>query len=242
MGESTRRAREETERAEEAIRAKTEATLEAFSSDLAYRNAVDATADSLGELYLMALDGKQGTDDYADAARRVEGDILGQAEAAVRLAQDQAEANGATLSASQKADLYRQELQKLAATLAPGSELRRQIDGYIADLQRVPRDVTTRFNTTGTRGPTSGSRGFSHTGSVMAAGDTREVLPGQAFMFTAPANGRMLSQSESQRAAAPAASTVTVNVMIDKAIGAPTQQLADELGAMIERSLRGLRA
>jgi len=52
----------------------------------------------------------------------------------------------------------------------------------------------------------------------------------------------MLSQSESQRAAAPAASTVTVNVMIDKAIGAPTQQLADELGAMIERSLRGLRA
>jgi hypothetical protein len=240
VSDATRIVREVTKRAEEAIRSKTEATMESFNADLGYRNSVASTAAALEDLVGLFLEGKAGTDEWAAASRRAEGEILSQADAAVRLAQNQAEVNGETLTAAEKAEVYRAELQRLSVTLAPGSELRRQIVGYIAELQSIPRDVSTRVSTVGTRGPTGGSRGYSHTGSVMSAGDTRDVLPGQAFQFTAPANGRMLSQSESQRFTSPPG--VTVNVMIDKAIGAPTQQLADELGAMIDRSLRGLQA
>ena len=66
------------------------ATIEAGNSDLAYRNQVASTSQTIAESNLIQMDAKRTTEEHAQAARDAEGAVYDQAAAAVRLAEDQA--------------------------------------------------------------------------------------------------------------------------------------------------------
>jgi len=137
-----------------------DAVIELFNSDLSYRNSIEATNEGLRTLYEKQVEVAEATRQHGaksieahdaqialgDALRGVEGDMLGQAAAAVRLAEDQAKANGTTLTAEQRTSLYLQELEKLRQNMAPGSPLIATIDGYISKLRAIPSTISTGLN------------------------------------------------------------------------------------------------
>lgn len=125
--------------------------LSSISTQLGYQSQVLETSDAIAdynELQQQILAGTyEGTDanrDLSDAARQVYEETIGNAEAAVRWADEQAKLNGKNLSA---ADIHRiqvDELQKVADTLAPGSLLRTQLEAYIGQLETgLPKEVAT---------------------------------------------------------------------------------------------------
>lgn len=130
----------------------TAAVVAAFDSNLGYRQAVDGTSDALANLTTLTKEGKAGTEDYSDQLLAAEGAALRQAGAAVKLAEDQAKANGTTVTGAEKNRIYRDELQNVANTLAPGSPLRAQLEAYIAQLNDLDgKNVNTTVTTTYTK-------------------------------------------------------------------------------------------
>ena len=164
------RAARDRRQAEEDLR---DAVLESLNSDLAYRNSVADTAETVETMTGKLGDSSVAAGEQEQAVRDAESAILDQAAAAVVLAEDQAAANGETLDAKQKADIYKQELQRLAAQfplMAP------QIDGYIAKLNAIPRNVTTTVTTVFSGGTTNvpGANGYRAAGGP--------VLPGNSYI------------------------------------------------------------
>ena len=145
MADSTAGLTEKLKAQKEAIEGVIDATLAQFDSNLGYRKSIDETEGSLAGLLETQKEHGTNSEEYRDALMDAEGALLSQAGAAVKLAEDQARANGETLDAQAKARVYRAELANLAASLAPGSPLRTQIEGYIADLDSIPAEVSTRL-------------------------------------------------------------------------------------------------
>lgn len=125
---------------EAAMQAVLSATLAQFDSNLGYRNSVDEVEDKIADLATMHREGKSTAEEYDDANRNLEGSLLSQAAAAVRAAEDQAIAAGKTLTASEKAGIYRGELELLKAKFP---ELAALIQGYIDKLNNIPASKTT---------------------------------------------------------------------------------------------------
>lgn len=139
-----------TQDAEKSLRSLTDATLAQFSSQLGYQDATRNTTDKIAE-YKAKLDeatAAGGTnvdlnhqqqtamDEAAQAALREAG-------AHVKLMEDEAAANGETLTASQRNQALVADLSSVAQTLAPGNPLRTQLEGYISKLLAVPDKVHT---------------------------------------------------------------------------------------------------
>jgi hypothetical protein len=120
---------------EEAMQGVLDATLALFDSNLGYRNSVDQVEDKVAELNELQAAGKVGTEEYSDGLRALEGDMLSQAAAAVRSAEDNATAAGATLTAADKAAIYKAELVRLKEQF-PG--LAAVIQGHIDKLGAIP--------------------------------------------------------------------------------------------------------
>jgi hypothetical protein len=91
---------------------------------------------------------------------------LAQAAAAVKLAEDQAKANGSSLTAIERNNLYRRELEGLAS-FATGP-LKAALEEYIATLGRIPRSVSTSVGFS--RGPTASVNGYRASGGPVSAG------------------------------------------------------------------------
>lgn len=146
------------EAAEEATQALITATLSMFNSELQLANQQDRTTDAIRdyEEKLFTLGGQTNltTEEQRDldaAARDVYSSALAQAGAAAKLAEDQAKASGATLTAAQSATIQRDSLQQVANSLAPGSPLRAQLQAYIDVLNnQIPRDINTKLTATAT--------------------------------------------------------------------------------------------
>lgn len=122
-----------------------EATLDLFNSDVAYRRSLDKTEDAVQRLVDVQGDAESTAEDVARATLDAEDAMLRQAEAAVRYAEDQAVANGAALTAQDKARLYKEELYRLAGTLKPGSALHQALVGHMETLNAIPEQVSTRL-------------------------------------------------------------------------------------------------
>lgn len=127
-----------------------QSTLAQFNADLAYSNQVNAVEDALkaynektAEVMRSKGQDKAATEALDRAVDDAAGAILGQAAAATEAAVQQAAMTGATVTASDKARIQREELAKVAATLAPGSPLRSQLDAYIFQLASIPSKRTT---------------------------------------------------------------------------------------------------
>jgi hypothetical protein len=82
---------------------------------------------------------RQSLDDAAQAALAV-------GDASVRAAEDTAKLEGRTLSAKEKNQIMIDSLRVMASSLAPGSDLRRAIEGHISTLEKTPESITTAFD------------------------------------------------------------------------------------------------
>lgn len=158
-----------------------EATLAQFDANLGYRRAVDNTQEAEEELASLRRHGKVDTEEYRDALLEAEGALLAQADAAVKLYEDTAAANGQTLDGKQKTEIYKNELIKLAETLAPGSQLRKQLEAYIFTLGAIPGEIHTSITLDiPTRNPDArrGVYGFDPTPATgfAAGGDVMDGL------------------------------------------------------------------
>lgn len=135
------------------VRAATEEKMNAeraaIDSAFAVKDATRSYNEALGELLAQMASGKASSDELAIASENVEQAALKAADAAVRQAEDQAKAAGSTLGAREKADIYRSTLMGLASTMAPGSPLRANLEGYASKLGELPADVTTNVKLTG---------------------------------------------------------------------------------------------
>jgi len=93
-------------------------------------------------------EGSDAFRDLAESSEEVYLASLAQAQGMVDLAVDTATAAGEFVSAEEKNRLMRDELNRIAATLDPNSPLRRQLLGYVTQLESIPTDVSTTVQTT----------------------------------------------------------------------------------------------
>lgn len=123
----------------EAIEDQIEATTALVGGDIAVRDAQRAATEAVLALTAAHVAGTPELDGAASA-------LINAAEQAANYDESLGNANGVVLSAFEKNQLLKTKLEELAATLAPGSPLRVQIQGYIDDLLRIPGSVPTSIN------------------------------------------------------------------------------------------------
>jgi phage-related minor tail protein len=146
----------------EAQDAYTSAVMQSADVTLNYEKAERNTTKALEEQRVkeeelrVALDthgvgseqAKVATEALKDQTLNTKDALLRQADQAVATAAHNAELGGSSLDAAGKAQVQRDFLSQLAQTLAPGSELRAFLDGYIAQLDQVPKAKNTTVRTT----------------------------------------------------------------------------------------------
>lgn len=180
--------------------AMTDATLASIDSSLGLRNAQSSASDAFNEYATKAADATTETADLSDAQRDAEGAALSQAAAAVKLAEDQAAANGATLTAQEKAAIYRGELESLAAYAS--GPLLEVLQGYIDMLGRIPADVATnvRLNVGSTRGVVNARSVEAAvpraSGGIVGVGETTLVGEQGPELVQLPAGSRVNTASQ----------------------------------------------
>jgi len=127
------------------------ATLAGIDSSLAYRQAQDAASDALRDIADKERDlakarkahgkssreARDAAEALSDAELDLEGRMIGAAKAAERVALENSKATDAQAKARQGSQAYRDELARQAETLAPGSPLRRRLEGWIATLDEA---------------------------------------------------------------------------------------------------------
>lgn len=143
MTDEMRRAEEASKRYTDQLRAQQDAALDLIGGDIAARDAARDTRRALEELNELRRDGTATADDLAAAQDRVLTSMLREAQQASDNAQKQAEANGQSLTAAERARIQREKLEELATTLAPDSPLRVMLQQYITDLEKIPETVVT---------------------------------------------------------------------------------------------------
>lgn len=124
------------------------------------------------------------------------------ADAAVKQADQQAQVAGRTLDAATKNEIFKQKLEQLAATLAPGSAIRTALQAYIDQLRAIPNTVTTTIAVRGSGAGTSVVTGQGGTpiqrragGGPVSAG--RPYMVGERGMelFVPDQSGNVVSNS-----------------------------------------------
>ena len=148
-----------------------DATLATFDSELGMKKAHDDTTVAIKAL--ATAKGKE----LAPALQEATEKVLAEASAFARLQDDQAKANGETLSAAEKQQAIKTKLAEVAATLAPGSPLRKQLEEYIGRLDAVPTAVSTVLDIKVPQG--AGDRAFWDSIGVRPPGyDNGGTIPG----------------------------------------------------------------
>jgi hypothetical protein len=135
-----------------AIRELFDAIVGVEEGNLRYRDAVRSADEGMGEYIDTVLhlndknkDTRTTLVDVAAAMDDQQGRMMDVAEAARTLAEDQARANGVTDTGAIGQKAYRDELVRLAGTLAAGDPLRANLEAYIWSLATVPLDKDTTF-------------------------------------------------------------------------------------------------
>jgi hypothetical protein len=172
---------DELERAT-ALAAETAATAARTEDDLrralderwkAGRNAVDGAYE-----YRDALASWAGTimDENRPALEELRDRTAEVAEKAADQAEAQAIANGETLTAAERHEIYVGELRRLRDMLGPDDPLRQYLTGYIRELEAIPETVTTVVSVTKLpSGPIVNENGDVRPGVPIAATSARSV-------------------------------------------------------------------
>lgn len=114
-----------------------------LDTDLDLQESMLRTSEALDRAYEAWRDYGSGSTEAQQAVIDATRAAMDQADAAVA----DAEANNGAiqLSAKETADIQIFTLRSVADQLDPSSDIRRNIEGYIADLQRIPSELTTEL-------------------------------------------------------------------------------------------------
>lgn len=174
--------------------------------------------------------------DLADAEDDVERALVDQARASADARIKTLEAGGANVDAAGKAAIQRDELAKLAGTLAPGSALRLHLEGLIGRLDAIPRHIPVRVTLdqagispeiiAGARAQIGAAIGGRAEGGPVRAGTPYLVGEEGPEIFTPRTPGRVISNDDAfagngtaiaGNGAGPFADRpIVVNVQLDK--------------------------
>lgn len=110
-------------------------------ASLSLTSAAAASAAAIKEHGKGSLEAKEAALAYQRAQETLKGQILAAASAAKAAAIANDTSGDAQRAAAAGAAAQREELKKLVTTLAPGSPLRRYIQGLIDKLNAIPRDI-----------------------------------------------------------------------------------------------------
>jgi hypothetical protein len=171
--------REAIERQRDQVKRLIDANLQLVGGELAVQSAQNSAAEAVVRYTEVNADAEASELDKSNAQIAATESLLGAAQAAVDYRVKQAEANGQTLDAGAKAQLMRDELAKLAATMQPGSPLLAAILGYIQQLDQIPRSVTTELRVTGQQVTAGGDVIGVRVGARASGGP---VSPGQSYV------------------------------------------------------------
>lgn len=123
-----------------------EAQLDYRRTSLSTTAAIDDYIKTGQHLNDTNEDTRTTLEDVVASLNDAEGAVYAQAEAARTAAVAQAEANGITDTAAIGAAAYKWQLEQVAATLAPGDPLRKNLDGLIGELDSLPDNTYTTVN------------------------------------------------------------------------------------------------
>lgn len=150
---------------------------------LGLEGAINNATDAFSAYDELANDSKSTLKDYRDANLAAREAMLAVADQALSTAQKQAELNGTTLSSKQAADIQIAAFRDLEKTLRPDSPLRKYLEQYIADLLRVPGDVSTIVRLEDKHGNVAPTR----FGGPFAKGGIVRAQPGGTMILAAEA-------------------------------------------------------
>jgi hypothetical protein len=234
---------EALERQREAQEAANNAILEGLNSSLAYRNQQARTNETIAASAAVLASGTASTDEMAQAARDAEGAVMDQAAAAVRLAEDQAGANGQTLTAEQKAATYKAELEKLAGFLT--GDARIAIQMYIDSLNRIPRRVDTAVNFAGGGGSLAvgGKRALGgpvSPGSLYEVGEggKAELFEQNGRQYLIPGDRGMVTPARGSGSGGASGAGMVVHLTVNAGLGTNGAQLGRQLVDVLEAHYR----
>jgi hypothetical protein len=153
----------------------------------------DRVKDIQDELYGVERNAIERQRDYQEALRdmaEVVGDSSAsldrQVDAAVRVSEQYATLEGASLNSRDGTLRQIEALDYLAKSMEPGSALRREIDGYIAALRKIPTSVDTKVYLTGVQAPDGRNRPGSSGPGTVAGASARSEKPGIAMSSGLP--------------------------------------------------------
>lgn len=150
---------------------------------LGLEGAINNATDAFSAYDELAHDSKSTLRDYRDANLAAREAMLSVADAALTTAQKEAELNGTTLSTKQAADVQIGALRDLEKSLKPDSPLRKYLEQYIADLLKIPGDVTTSVSIEDKHGNVAQKR----YGGRYAAGGVVHAVPGGTMILAGEA-------------------------------------------------------
>lgn len=212
------------------------AEMSAIDSQFGYQDAVSGTQEAEAKLNEVLADKSSSLKDIADAGNDVVKSAWDQAGAALRLAQDQAKANGVELTAAQQKAILRQELMKVAATLDPSSPLRQNILGLADDIASVPDQapVNINVNTAKARSDLDQWLAYLKSFSPQAYLIAQGIGDATADGFE---RGIIAGYSKVQSAAQGLADRVPQTVKDALKIKSPSRLMADEVGLPITEGI-----
>jgi hypothetical protein len=118
----------------------------AIDTQYAFRDAQRDYTQALEDFASAADDPKTAVDEYAESLDKAAQSALSVADANVAAAEETAKLEGRTLTAAEKNQIQIDSLKVMAASLGPGSDLRRAIEGHIATLEGTQKKITTTFD------------------------------------------------------------------------------------------------
>lgn len=138
-----------SEDAAKAMQDQLDAALSLIDSNIGLLDAQDDLTSAIEDYNTTVDDAATKVDEKAQAERDAERAALSLAAAAARQAEDQAKANGETLTATQVAQVQIDKLAEVANSLDGASPLRKNLIDYINELKSVPATVSTDLQLTG---------------------------------------------------------------------------------------------
>jgi hypothetical protein len=223
-----------TNEARDARRSAADATFALHEAEKKLSESLSTVTDRLNEADGNLLEQRSILEGVAQ-------DAIAVADAQVRIAQETATAGGAVLTAKQQSDLFRSSLQSQADQLSGPS--RQAVLDYIATLNAIPRNITTRANLdTGgvfrhARGTSSAPGGLALVGEE---GPELVAMPRGAQVFPAGQTAAMLNGTGSGSAmgAAGAAGGPVYQITVNAGLGANGKEIGDVIINEIKKAER----
>lgn len=143
----------------EAIKDRAAEVLAGIDAERAFERALDDVQTALEEYNQKLIDAKGDTEEVEDATRDAADEVID-------LAKDYGSLQGAAVGTEDWSNRTIAALGYVAATLAPGSPLRAELNNYIAELKTLPTEVGTKIRSEYTDPTASRAVGGVQAGAV----------------------------------------------------------------------------